>query len=416
MLHIRRFAHRETLDDAARRFARSGDVAGAAYATVANLAQIRGKGARARAALFFVCAGMRSHAQALLASSDPSDPVAAFVRAAVDVFADEWPEALHRLVARAAALEDDALIAGCAQIFCARCELLGTNPSSAIERLKRVRLRLDSDAPGLAYRAALVEVHAFQELGDDLAARKLLSRYAGARGTPATVLLERAVDLRFGEPSHLATDECTMRFDDAFVYAAAAFGPMSRHDSGVARLASLLDAHLYEPILAPEFAVAVASLEAQAGARAFLTRIERTAKHTTNPTIEHYAALARLRHDAVRGDRLAASPRCASIAREFRTLGFARAAGLALDTMILRDGTSQRSGPRDPRALTRRQEEVAALLRTGATNREIAIKLSISGHTVERHVSAILIRLDLRSRWQLLDAGDRFSQETLRQD
>lgn len=359
---------------------------------------------------------MRSHAQALLASHDRSDPVTEFVRAAVDVFVDEWPGALYRLIARAEAIEGDALIAACAQIFCARCELLGTNPSSAIARLERVRLHLENDAPGLVHRAALVEAYAFQELGEDHAARNVLGRYAGARGIHPNLLLERAVDLRFGEPSHLAADDCLLRFDDAFVYAASAIGPTSRHDSDVARLASLLDAHLYEPILAPEFAVAVASLEAQTGARAFLARIERAAQHTTNRTIELYAALARLRHDAIRGDRLAASRQCASIAHEFRIRGFSRAAGLALDTMMLRDVVQPRSRPRTQRGLTHRQEEVVGLLRTGATNREIAIKLSISEHTVERHVSAILIRLDLRSRWQLLGSDDRFSQETLRKD
>ena len=67
------------------------------------------------------------------------------------------------------------------------------------------------------------------------------------------------------------------------------------------------------------------------------------------------------------------------------------------------------SGERRPRgratgsALTGREEQVAQLIRRGARNREVAIALQISEHTVERHVSSILGRLGLRSRWQIAD-------------
>jgi DNA-binding NarL/FixJ family response regulator len=46
---------------------------------------------------------------------------------------------------------------------------------------------------------------------------------------------------------------------------------------------------------------------------------------------------------------------------------------------------------------------VAHLIRRGARNREVAHALQISEHTVERHVSSILGRLGLRSRWQIVD-------------
>jgi DNA-binding NarL/FixJ family response regulator len=54
-------------------------------------------------------------------------------------------------------------------------------------------------------------------------------------------------------------------------------------------------------------------------------------------------------------------------------------------------------------ALTRREQQVAELVLRGLTNRVIAEMLVISEHTVESHMTSILNRLGLRSRWQLLN-------------
>ena len=51
--------------------------------------------------------------------------------------------------------------------------------------------------------------------------------------------------------------------------------------------------------------------------------------------------------------------------------------------------------------LTRRENEVAALVAQGLTNREIASELMLSKHTVHRHVASILRKLDLHSREQV---------------
>lgn len=56
------------------------------------------------------------------------------------------------------------------------------------------------------------------------------------------------------------------------------------------------------------------------------------------------------------------------------------------------DGTAPRS------RLTRRQREVLELICEGLTNREIADRLVVSEHTVHRHVTNILRRLDLPTR------------------
>jgi DNA-binding NarL/FixJ family response regulator len=51
--------------------------------------------------------------------------------------------------------------------------------------------------------------------------------------------------------------------------------------------------------------------------------------------------------------------------------------------------------------LTRREQEVAALVAQGWTNRQIAERLVIVEGTADRHVSNILSKLGFRSRAQL---------------
>ena len=69
---------------------------------------------------------------------------------------------------------------------------------------------------------------------------------------------------------------------------------------------------------------------------------------------------------------------------------------LAPDKVVNADG--------DPRSLnerlglTARQIEVLRQLASGSTNREIAIELAISVHTVDRHISTIYRRTGLRGR------------------
>jgi DNA-binding CsgD family transcriptional regulator len=66
-------------------------------------------------------------------------------------------------------------------------------------------------------------------------------------------------------------------------------------------------------------------------------------------------------------------------------------------------------GPRsatraNPNGLSDREIEVLALLAQGLRNAEIAEQLVLSTRTVDHHVSAILAKLDVRSRY---DAGQR---------
>lgn len=66
---------------------------------------------------------------------------------------------------------------------------------------------------------------------------------------------------------------------------------------------------------------------------------------------------------------------------------------------LLRRLGAARGGPARPDAvLTHREEEIAALLARGLSNREIADRLVISPKTVEHHVGRILDKLNLRGR------------------
>lgn len=57
-----------------------------------------------------------------------------------------------------------------------------------------------------------------------------------------------------------------------------------------------------------------------------------------------------------------------------------------------------------PQPLSAREYEVAALLASGRANREIALVLHVSVHTVNTQVKSILRKLGVRSRWQVADA------------
>jgi DNA-binding NarL/FixJ family response regulator len=93
------------------------------------------------------------------------------------------------------------------------------------------------------------------------------------------------------------------------------------------------------------------------------------------------------RGDAARREAAAALDRLVELGADFEA-GRARR---LLDASTRRDDGSMP-------ALTPREREVLALLAEGLTNREIATRLVVSEHTVHRHVTNILRKLDLPSR------------------
>lgn len=65
----------------------------------------------------------------------------------------------------------------------------------------------------------------------------------------------------------------------------------------------------------------------------------------------------------------------------------------------------RRSTQENPAGLTAREMEVLPLLAAGLQNKQIADKLHISPKTVDHHISAILSKLDVRSRMKAVDAA-----------
>jgi DNA-binding CsgD family transcriptional regulator len=82
----------------------------------------------------------------------------------------------------------------------------------------------------------------------------------------------------------------------------------------------------------------------------------------------------------------------------FEDLGARRDADAA--AALLRDlgVKAARTGPKNVGRLTRREQEVLALLGEGLSNPEIAARLFLSRKTVEHHVARILSKLGLRGR------------------
>ncbi|MEX0865041.1 MAG: AAA family ATPase [Acidimicrobiia bacterium] len=73
--------------------------------------------------------------------------------------------------------------------------------------------------------------------------------------------------------------------------------------------------------------------------------------------------------------------------------------------------TWRRKGATDRAALTEREQEIAALVASGATNPEIAEALFLSRKTIERHVSNILAKTGSRNRIELARAWDHDTNE-----
>ena len=105
------------------------------------------------------------------------------------------------------------------------------------------------------------------------------------------------------------------------------------------------------------------------------------------PGLEQVRARAR----AVLGDPAAAAAWAAG-----RAMSLDQAVAYALE-----DAPEATQQPPATEPLTARQREVADLIAQGLTNRQIAERLVVSPHTVERHVEHILNRLGLTSRTQI---------------
>lgn len=100
-------------------------------------------------------------------------------------------------------------------------------------------------------------------------------------------------------------------------------------------------------------------------------------------------------------DALVAFERCGARAWTDRASGELRAAGEAVEGPVAAGGT-------DPlAALTPQQQRIARCVAEGATNREVALRLSVSTRTVDHHLRNVFAALGVRSRTELARLLDR---------
>jgi len=62
--------------------------------------------------------------------------------------------------------------------------------------------------------------------------------------------------------------------------------------------------------------------------------------------------------------------------------------------------------------LTRREQEIVALVQTGSSNRDIALSLGLSLRTVEGHLYRMFAKLGISDREKLI-SGDRGGEHTV---
>jgi DNA-binding CsgD family transcriptional regulator len=99
-----------------------------------------------------------------------------------------------------------------------------------------------------------------------------------------------------------------------------------------------------------------------------------------------------------RNDREVAGAEARAALSVFEDLGASRDADAAAALMRDLGVKAARTGPKNVGRLTRREQEVLALLGEGLSNPEIAERLFLSRKTVEHHVARILSKLGLRGR------------------
>ena len=139
---------------------------------------------------------------------------------------------------------------------------------------------------------------------------------------------------------------------------------------------------------------------ASADVPAARTHLEAALAAFTQAGIPYRAAQTRLLLAQVlgRNDREVAGAEARAALSVFEDLGAGRDADAA--AALLRDLgiKAARTGPKNLGRLTKREQEVLALLGEGLSNPEIARRLFLSRKTVEHHVARILSKLGLRGR------------------
>jgi len=115
--------------------------------------------------------------------------------------------------------------------------------------------------------------------------------------------------------------------------------------------------------------------------------------------------------EALRGGARGVLPRDATPEEIVAALEAAAVGLVTLPAELAIGVASASRAPRTPTAptqpLTRREVEVLGMLAEGLANKNIAVRLGISEHTVKTHVASILTKLDAFSRAEAVAIGAR---------
>lgn len=287
-----------------------------------------------------------------------------------------------------------------------RAEILqfGGEWEKALQEAEQARVKLADPPPKPALGTAIYRVAELHRLRGEFAEAEAAYRGASQHGyapQPGFALLRLAQGQRDAARATIRrlADEVKAGPGRAEVLAGFVEIALAAKDStGAGEAAKELTAmaqHNGAPMLKAMAACAAgAVLLAGKDARGALTALRRGWKIWNELEARYDAARARVLIAIAcreQGDADAAEAELAAAREEFRAFG----AVTDLAKVNALAGTKEQ---RVSNGLTEREVEVLRLVATGKTNRGIAGKLGISEKTVARHVSNILVKLDLNSR------------------
>jgi|SRR5579862_8739518 len=342
-------------------------------------------------------------AAAVLAWSSDCEGVYASLRAAHDRAVSE--RNFHLAIAARERLAHHALLFG--DVRTARSAVAEANEAAESRDLARWRVRCIAAAAQLAMEHGDLE-NAVYLIERGRAAASSPDELALFAGTGAQLAVELGDDDALAQWTSAEMLQVALRSDDLSAatestIAALTMGAGIATDSDVGKALRRALAQAGNAANAPELFTVAARHGGLEDAR-FAVDALGAVFAPDRPYLRAHRLLARAQLLLRSGERVESVDAAGDAARAFSAMGLRRWTNEAMRLLVSQEPAERRPRTRSSgSALTEREEQVAHLIRRGARNREVAIALQISEHTVERHVSSILGRLGLRSRWQIAD-------------